>query len=70
MRLIVEYVRGRAGDRGVRRLLQLAGEMRSERELCDEGQWSKTDCLHGATSRLKGCYRRNTRQPTSLRRRG
>ena len=25
MRLIVEYVRGRAGDRGVRRLLQLAG---------------------------------------------
>ena len=40
MRLIVEYVRGRAGDRGVRRLLQLAGEMRSERELCDEGQWS------------------------------
>ena len=40
MRLIVEYVRGRAGDRGVRRLLQLAGEMRSERDLCDEGQWS------------------------------
>jgi len=40
MRLIVEYVRTRAGDRGVRRLLQLAGEQRTERQVCDEGTWS------------------------------
>ncbi|HTN79486.1 MAG TPA: hypothetical protein VMK16_07425, partial [Acidimicrobiales bacterium] len=40
MRLIVEYVRARAGDRGVRRLLQLAGEQRSERVVSDEGTWS------------------------------
>jgi diguanylate cyclase (GGDEF)-like protein len=40
MRLIVEFVRARAGDRGVRRLLQLAGEQRTERQVCDERGWS------------------------------
>ncbi len=40
MRLIVEFVRARAGDRGVRRLLQLAGEQRTERQVCDERSWS------------------------------
>ena len=40
MRLIVEFVRARAGDRGVRRLLQLAGEQQTEREACEERRWS------------------------------
>ena len=39
-RLIVTYVRERHGDRGVQRLLELAGEARPTVVLEDEGTWS------------------------------
>jgi diguanylate cyclase (GGDEF)-like protein len=39
-RLIVTYVRERHGDRGVQRLLELAGEARPTAVLEDEGTWS------------------------------
>jgi diguanylate cyclase (GGDEF)-like protein len=42
-RLIVTYVRDRAGDEGVRRLLELAGEQRDVSVLEDERSWSSYD---------------------------
>src|SRR2546421_7311645 len=42
-RLAVRYVRARAGDEGVRRTLELAGESRAPEELEDERTWSTYD---------------------------